>query len=103
MVESNSAPRFAQSDYLRPYSILTTSLSGGWGRPIIIAFMQVRKPKLSVAKSRPKDKDTCVAELDLQCRQLTGASLLASVFFLDCRKSPKPEDSTQPQSLPEDR
>lgn len=51
------------------------------GGPGIIPCRQVRKPKLSVVKLRPRDNDARITEVGLQCRQLTldlGSWLVSS-------------------------
>lgn len=95
----SSTMHLALHKMLNSCSILITSL---WGRTSYTAFTQARKPKLGVAKSRPKGKDVCTAKL-----ACSAGSWLWSLALGQCALGItgllKPQDSTQLRSLPGDQ
>lgn len=65
------------------------------GGSVIIPCMQVRKPKLSVGKSRPRDDDACIAKWTCVQAADFGPWFLASELQ-GVASLLKPEDSIQP-------
>lgn len=58
------------------------------GGPVIIPCMQVRKPKLSVVKSRPRDNDARIAEWTCSAGSWLW-TLILGWWALGCHKSPE--------------